>query len=400
MSFPNSNEGYDDFIDVSDDVISNSFGRINQKLEADEFNVGKITFGNLKFVFRNEDSKYSEAVNPTSIFPFKRDKTIVKIEWSRNTHPPRCGQSPAGHTFLSREKVVFKGLLEDNSTNFDVDSQAITFSVLSMDSIIKNVDTPFSDLSVSDNAETLLFTILNQTKITQFFTVDAGNINVSNNFVPDDISSLENTTCLESIQEILKIANSIMFVRDDTLYIRSRTEDVSSSFTFFGPSSDSGIENILNISGYSEGLNRTFNFWTFDGTTQSVEFADSIEKYGRRKKEISSDLITDSGKITTVLNSYLTEFGFPAKEFDLTVPMTTPIVQIGFLNKINVDYPADVLPLLDEVVARYGQAVYDEARYAKTVNSLFIAIETDWKILNISINPRSQNMVFKVREVL
>lgn len=402
MSFPKADGTYDDFIDVSDDVVEGSLGSIKQSLEANEYDVGKITFGSIKLVMRNETSKYSEAINVSSIFPFKRDQTIVKIEWSRNNYGLACGFAECGNTFLSGSKVIFKGLLEDNSTSFDVDSQEITFMVLSMDSIVNKVNTPYSSLSVSDDAETLLYKILNQTAITKYFTVDASNISVSNNFIPDSIASLENTTCLESIQEILKLANAIMFVKDDICYVRTRDVDATSSYVFYGPSSDIGIENIHNISKYNIGLNRCFNYWVWkdDSSVEPSSFSDSIEKYGQRKKEIESDLITDSDKRKAVLNDYLNEFGFPAIELTLKAPMFTEIVSLTFLNKINIDYPSDVLPAIDEITARYGQAIYGEARYATTVNSLFIPINKEWKVLNISINPRNQMIEFKLREVL
>lgn len=400
FSYPNSSDGYSDFEEVTDDVLSSSIGSISEQLEANEYDVGAITFGNIKLVFRNETAKYSEASNASSIFPYKRDKTIVKITWNRNTYPAACGNTPCGNTFLVDDVTVFKGLLEDNSTSFDVKSQTIEFQFLSMDSIISKVDTPYSSLSVSDDAETLLYTILNQTDITRFFTVSASNISVSNNFTPDSIANLEDTTCLESVQEILKMANAIMFVRNDILYIRSREADASSSFTFYGPSSDNGIENIHNISKYNVGLNRCFNYWKWEDTTLTQVFTDSITKYGLRKKDLSSALITNNTKRTNVLNSYVTEFGFPATELTLTAPMTTEIVGLGFLNRVNIDYPSEVVPTLDEQVSRYGQSVYGTNRYAKTINSLFIASTRNWKILNRKINTRTQQIEFKLREIL
>jgi len=399
ISFPFADGTYSDFEDITSDVVESSLGTLKQTLEANDLDIGKITFGGIKLVLRNETAKYSEAVNASSIFPLKRDESIIQIEWDRNEDGMHCGNSFCGHTFLSDNRVVFKGLLEDNVSSFEVDSQLQKFSILSMDSIVNKVDTPFSSLLLADTAEELLFKILDQVKITQFFTVDALNISVPNNIAMDDISSLENTDCLEAIQEILLIGNAIMFVKDDVIYIRSREEDPTSTHIFYGPSSDLGIESIHNISSYSAGLNRCFNFWTWKGTSVVQKFQDSIDKNGLRKKQLDSELVTDTGKITAILLSYLTEFGFPKTEMNLTVPMTTPTSDLTFLNKINIDYPSDVLPVKDEVTSRYGQAVYGESRYARTINSLFISIDQEWKILNITTNTKSHILTYKIREV-
>ena len=400
LSYP-TNEGYSDFIDITEDVIESSIGAIKQTLESDEFDVGKITFDNLNLTLRNEDATYSEASNATSIFPLKRDQSIIKIEWGINSFPPACGNTPCGLTFLSWPRILFKGLIEENSAAFDVESQNITFKVLGIDSIINKELTPYGLLTLGDDANTLIFKILNQDSIKKFFSVNQINIDCKNNFIADDIASLEGTSCLESIQEILKLANSIMFVKDDVIYIKAREESLDSKFTFYGASSNEGIENISQVSDYGIGLNRTWNYWDWDDDpTLNVSFVDSIDLYGRRAKSLSSKLITDSGKILNVLTSYLNEFGFPKTELTLTVPMYTPIVDLGFLDKINIDYPSEVLPTVDELSSKYGQAKYDSGyKYNRVINSLFISISKNWKILNKTIQPRKQTIEFKVREV-
>lgn len=400
LSFPNPDGTYSDFLEVTDDVLENGLGNLKQTLESNEFDVGKITFGNIDITLRNEHSRYSDALNPSSIFTHKRDETILKIVWNRNDFDMWCGNWACGYAFLSPPQIVFEGLLEDGNTEFDTDSQTIKFRFMSLDSIINKTDTPYSSLLVSDTATTLLYKILNQTKITQFFEVSPANISVSNNFVPDSIASLENKKCLDSIQEILKLANAILFVRDRVIYVRTRVPDPTPSFTFYGPASDNGIENILDISKYSIGLNRTFNYLKWANTTIVQKFDDSIALYGKREKEIDSDLITTTPKRTAVLLSYLTEFGFPIIELNLTAQLTTEISQLGFLNRIVIDYPYDILVAKDEISARYNQARYSQDKYARTVNSMFISSSRNWKILNINTNTKNHTVEYKLREVI
>lgn len=398
MSFPLSDGTYSDYTDVTEDVSENSFSSITQKLEASEYDVGKITFGNIKLKFRNEKSKYSEAINPSSIFPIKRDRTKVQITWARNTHEPICGNVRIGF-FLSSEQIIFRGLIEDSATDFNSETQEITFAVLSLDSIIAKTPTPYADLLVSDNAETLLYKILNQTDITNVLTVDALNISVANNFTPDDISELEETTCLEAIQQILIPANAVMFEKDEKIFIRSRDEDATISQTFYGASSDNGIENIVDIPRISDGLNRCFNFVVWKDTNLVAKFDDSIEIYGLRKKEIESPLITNNTKRQAVLSSYLNEFGFPKKEIELEVNLTTPISKLTFLNKVNIDFPAIALGTPNELIARYNQAVYGVSKYPLTNSATVFSAAEEWKILNKKINTRSHTATYKLRRI-
>lgn len=399
LSYPRADGSYSEYEDITRDVIETSIGTLKQALEADEFNLGKITFGNITIILDNSTARYSEAINAASLFPYKRDESRIKVTWNRNNYPAACGNTACGLTFLSHDLDVFEGLLEDNSTAFDTDSQTIKYKVLSLDSIINKTDTPFNNLSVLDDAETTLYNILNQVGITKFFNVSASNISLSYNFTPDDISILENTKCLTAVQEILNLGNAVMFVKDSAIYIQPRNPDPISSFIFYGPSSRRGIENIHNISAYKTGINKCFNKWVWEDTDLVQEFQDSQSRYGLRQQELSSDLITDDGKRLAVLNAYLVEFGFPKTEMTITVPLTSETALLTFLNKINIDYPADVLPVKDSISARYGQARYGEARYARTVNSLFIAIEQEWKILNININTSAHTLTYKLREV-
>lgn len=399
MSYPTI-EGYSDFVDITEDVLESSISSIKQALESDDFDIGKITFDNLKLTLRNEESRYSEASNASSIFPLKRDQTIIRIDWGINSFGHSCGNSPCGYTFLSYDRTLFKGLVEENSTIFDVETQNVTFKVLGLDSIINKQPTPFGDLLVTDDANTLVYKILNQPKITQFFEVNPANIDCKNNFLPDDIATLEGKNALESLQDIFLLANSIMYVRDDKIFVKARQETPESQFIFYGASSNEGIENIATVSEYGIGLNRTWNFWFWEDTDYQVSFIDSIELYGERRKGIFSELINTEAKIMIVLNSYLDEFGFPKTELTLTVPMYTPIVDLGFLDQVNIDYPSEVLPTIDEFSSKYNQARYDSGfKYNRVQNSLFISISQAWKILNRKINVKQHEIEFKVREV-
>lgn len=401
LKYPLSDSTYSDFVDITDDVLESSVGSLKQNLSSNEYDVGSIKFNKISVNLRNETARYADANNPLSVFEFKRDKSILKIEWDMNVDPAYCGSAPCGFTVLSTPIEVYKGLLEDNSSKFSVESQIITFNFLGLESIIGKTQTPFSALSVSDTMEATIYNILNQAKITDLLTVDAANINVNYDFTPDSIADLEDKTCLEALDEILLLTSSILYVKDDAIIVSDRSVGTTSVFTFYGASSDDGIENIHKISSYTLGLNRTFNFWKWKDTSVKQSFADSIDRHGLRKKEIESDLVTNSTTQTSILNALLTEFGFPKIELDITVPMTPQIVEdIFLLDKINIDYPADYRGSEDEgLPAIYGKAIYGTDTYIRAVSSLIIDIATNWKILNRNVVIKNHMITFRIREV-
>lgn len=401
MSFPNADGTYTDFVEVTDDVLDNGLSPIKKVLDSNEYDVGTLKFSKFKLSLRNEHGAYSDAITAKSIFPHKRDETIVRVLWDRNEGGSDAGACECGLTFLDPPVEIYKGLIEDNSTKFSTSKQTIKFTVLGMDSIVSKVETPYASLVLGDNIETLIYKCLNQDKIKKFFYVSPTNINVKQNFICDAIESLEDRTVLETLNELLFLSGAVLYIEEDTLYVRPRDVDVASAYTFYSSSSSLGIESIIEIEGYTIGLNRTFNMFKWADTTLKVSFLDSIERYGLRKKEIESKLIlsTNAALINTILLSLVTEFGFPVIEFELTAPLYTDTIDLKFLNKIHVDYPADYLPSFDSQASLYGVAKYGEARYARQITSLFISIEDDWKIMNKTINTKKSTVTYRLRGV-
>lgn len=400
LSYPINNSEYSDFFEITDDVNDNSSSVLRQSLANNDFDVGNIKFSNINLVLDNQRGTYSEAINPVSIFTFKRDQSILKIEWDRNVEPAYCGSSPCGLTFLSEPIEVFRGILQDNNSNFDAETQTQRFTFLGLESIIGRVQVPFSNLSVSDDFNTLIFKMLDQDSIKRFITVDQANINCGLNLVPDSIDSLEDRKILDALNDILLLAGSVLYVKDQTLFVTDRSPSADSQFTFYGPSSDLGIENLHDFSNFTLGQNRTFNFWRFEESAAKGSFQDSIDTFGFRDKALRSEIITTQPKQQQIIDFLLFEFGFPKKEVDLVVPLTSEIIKLFFLDKINIDYPADYRVDADESIqARYGSAVYGSSRYLQAISSLIVSIATDWKILNVAIDIKKLQATLKIREV-
>lgn len=400
LTIPISPNEYGEEIEITERVVEGGSSNISQKLSNNEYDVGSIKFNKISVQLINSDSFFSEASSQFSYFTYKRDASILRIQWDVNPYSLACGSAPCGYTYLSAPVNIYEGLLEDNSTKFNEDSQIITFTFLGLESIIGKVQTNFSDLLVTDNAETLLFKILNQTPITNILNLNQSNISVNENFIPDDISDLEDTTCLESIDKILFLAGAALYVQNREIIVKPRQAGAVVKYTFYGKSSNNGIENIVSLDGITTGLNRTFNFWKWEDNSVSQQFVDSIEQYGFRKKEVDSTLVTNNAKRLSILSGLINEYGFPRQELELTAPMYTPIVKdIFLLDKVKLDIPIDyVLPEDGSLPSRYGRAIYGESRYAGNISAFSVDAGDNWYILNRSINIKSRTITYRLRK--
>lgn len=387
-----------DYIEVTEDVTYNNMGRISQKIDNDRFDVGVYKFDSISFKLRNDHGKYSSVGNLESIFRFRRAGSQLKITWDINDNPPQAGVAILGRVFTGIETTVFEGIIDDDAATLDIDSQQITIRGLSSDAIFSGVETPYGSISVGDLYSDILYTLLNQAEITKYVTVDAGNINVGLDLQIDVKSELENTTVKEAIDKILFQSNSVLWIENSTVYIANRDGGGASVKTFYGQGSNNGLEDILNISDISTGLNKTFNYWTWAGTTLKSVNTSSVTANGVRKKEISFDEITNSSKRQQVIDEQRTDFSDLKQEFDLTVPLTYENLSIGILDQVRVDYPnvyraatADGLPI-------YGVAIYGTSVYPNGEFSITISPDTPFKIMGKSIDTKNQQIIFNVKE--
>jgi hypothetical protein len=391
----------DDFIEITDDVEQNSLGNISRKLENNEFDVGIFRYSDIQVTLRNDHGRYNGEDDLNSIFIHGRAGSIVKVTWEPS-YGPWCGVAVCGEETLNDDElIVYEGILNDDAFTTDIATQKAQFKILGFEASFSKVIVPYDDLVLTDTVDEWIYAILNQAEITQYLTVSLANIVPGNNLIPDAKAHLENASGKEALDELLFISNSILYVVDRVVYVKNRNATPTVIKTFYGQASDIGIENIQNISQFREGLNRTFNFWTWENTTLAVFDQSSVDEYGYRKREVSSEAITDNTKITTALNALKTEFAFPKKELLLATPYTIEINALTFLDRIAIDYPTVVYPVLGEELSTYdGASEYDnESYYAEAAFSLTLDTTTNWKILGIDINMKQQLAVFQLREI-
>ncbi|MCB0421148.1 MAG: hypothetical protein KDD61_09130 [Bdellovibrionales bacterium] len=389
-----------DYQEVTNDVDFNGFSNISENLDNDEYNVGSFKFNSFRLNLTNEHGKYSDVETVASIFRYRRGGSKVKVNWQIQDYQSICGVAIAGKAKLTPEVTVFEGILNDDATRLDIQSQKISFSVIGIDSIFNETETPYSSLTNGDLFSEALLAVLDQAKITEYLTVSASNISVSLDLAIDDVSPFENTTVKESLDQLLFSSNSVLYIKNNVVYITSRDPQGSSVKTFYGQGSQEGIESIIKISNISTGRNKVFNYWTWADTALVSQSSTSIEDNGLRKKEISFDAVTNSSKRQSILDSQKTEFSDLKQEFSIDIELSYENIEIDLLNVIKIDYST---PLISSSpgseVPIYGLGIYGEASYPVGFYSILIDESQNFKVIGKSINTKNQVLTLNLREV-
>lgn len=387
-----------DWIEVSDDVDMSGISAMKQSLDNSEYDIGIFKNSNMAITLMNYNGAYSDVGQPGSIFKARRSNSLVRIAWEIMHHDVICGFCTCGEVALSEEVVAFEGLLDDTGLKQDADEQNLQFKVLGKESIFGEVIVPFADISAGDTFEEILFTILNQTAVTDLLTVSALNISCQVNSVTDSVAALENKTVREALAFILRDSSSVLYIQDDTIYVSPRTATADVKYTFYGQGALSGMENIIDLSDYKIGLNRLFNFVTWKDTTLKAQDLSSITNYGYKKKEIETALITDTTKRQAILDAVKDEFKNPKREFIIKTPIDYTTIALKVLDRVTVDYPN--VPINDFAsIPLWDLAVWDSAVYPYEVLPIAIESNAAFKILSKDIDPANQELAFYLREV-
>jgi hypothetical protein len=391
---------YTGFIDITTDINFNSISKLSQKLDNNSFDVGVLRFGDISLSARNDHGRFSDVGSSASIFKYKRSGSLVRITWLDTNNPFICGFSVCGLDKLQSEITLFEGILNDESTTSDAESQETTFQVLAYESILDKMIVPYASISNGDLISQVIYVLLNQPYLTDLVSVDVGNISCSVDVTIDDKTNLENKTVKEGLDLLLEISNSILYIDNaNVLYVMPRNPTSEVQANFYGPSSVDGIQNIVKLSALRSGLNKMFNYWTWKDVTNLSEDSTSTLKYGARKKEIGDTIITDGTKVDSILDASLAEFKNPKQEFDLTVIMDDSSVGLFILDKITIDYPTIYSSARDQTISVYGLSVYGYSYYPLTKSGIIISPLVDYKIMGRSIDLKAQLITLSIREV-
>lgn len=398
--FNDDGEYLDDYIEVTRDVATLGSPRV--AVDNTEFDVGVVKNSGFNVTLRNDHGKYSEVNELKSIFRTTRKNSLIKITWDFRDRDLLAGFFQCGREPLGGEYLVFEGLINEVTSAADIQAQQATFAVLGFDSLLSEIEVPFSSINDGDLFSTAIYTMLNQAPFTDHVTVNLANITPSTDLAIDDKTTLENKTVGQVLKQILLAANSVLYIKSNTVYVVPRDESATLMFTFYGQASRNN-ENILNIPKFRDGMNRVFNLWQWEELPDVVaRDVVSIETYGAKPKVMKLDIISDSStsKIQTILDANRDEFAFPKIELDLETPLWYDVLALEILDKVNIDYPTVYISFDGNPLPRYDQGpIYDGTyRYPHSQWSLTLGTETTFKIMGKKIDVKKQTILFNLRE--
>ena len=398
--FTDSGEYASEYTEITSDVAS--LGDPKQAIDNTDFNVGVIRNNGLSLTLRNDLGYYSDVNDIKSVFRHTRKNTQVKITWDFRSYDLICGFFRVNREPLGGEVTVFEGLINDVTTFNKVNLQQAVFTVLGLESLLDDIETPYSSISNGDTFQSVLYACLNQAPFNELITVSLANISPAVDLAIDDKTNLENQTVGQTLQDLLLAANSVLYIKNRAVYVSSRAASTDSMFTFYGQASNNGLENIIDVPKFRDGVSRMFNLWTWTGTAFDARDTSSISLYGVRPKTMKLELVDDgsSAKIQSILNANRDEFAFPKRELDLETPIWYDSLELNILDKVNIDYPTIFIPFDGGDLPRYGIDAYDgTARYPYEQWALTLDADTDFKIMAKKINVAKQTILFSLREI-
>lgn len=398
--FDASGDYVSEFLDISEDVLD--VGDIQIGIDNTEYDVGSVKNSSLKIKLRNDTGKYSDIDDFLSIFEFSRKNSIVRVEYRKNVDPLIAGFFLPGQKPLDNNIVIFEGLLNEVTSSSDIKNQFANFTVLGYESVLGETQVPYSSITGTDDYQDIMFACLNQAPFNELVTVNIVNINPGLDIAIDSRDDLENKNVGEVLARLLLDTASVFYIKDGMAIVSNREPTVELKRTFYGQSAIEGVEDILNIPTYRDGVNRVKNFWRWRDTSLKSEDTTSIGIYGSQVRELESALINSASttKIQSILDDYKDSFKDQKVELDLVVPMKTQYLDLQILDRVKVDYPTVYEAPDGSVIARYGLSVYGEDRYPNGRWNLVIdPDQLAFKIINEKLSPKNKTITFKLREI-
>lgn len=399
--FTSDGTAYDDWIEVTADVVGGSVGAIQRSLDVSDFDIGVYTNSAVALTLRNDQGRYSDIENTSSIFRFKRGDSLVKVTWDLADWDYFAGLSRSDE-IQGGEVTVFEGLLNDDGAEMQLVDRDVSFNILGYESVFERSLAP--DWTTSPPADNLALTLItevlsvvNASLTTPIITVDALRIATANAVAWDDLTVFENRTCAEVLRDLLLASNSVLYMDGAIPVVSGRDPSASVDHTFYGPGSSAGPESICSIDAIRNGLNRTFNFvrWTDEALLSKDDT--SIARVGVRKKDVSIDGITSTPSKQGVLDAIRTEFSEPRQEFKLVTPINYEVLALQLLARISIDYP--VIPVSTDSLALYEIAEYGVANYPLDISSFEILTTDHYKVLGIDIDLNGNNATLYLRRI-
>lgn len=401
-----------DYVDVTQDLLS--IGDIQIGIDNTEFDVGMIRASSFNITLKNNEGEYSSAENPTSIFRNRIKDTMVKVTWDIRDKGLTAGFFRAGEEALGGEAELFEGLVNTANAASKIKDQTVTFVCLGFESMLNEDVVVYHDIPDIYALSELLFDNFTHadSRLKKYATayppISFDTLTPSFDYPPnvgDLLANYQNKMVGEVIGSWLLGANSVMYLKKDqlapegkpyTIYVKGRDPTPDVKFIFRGYGSALGIENIIDIPKFSDGVNRIFNFWVW-----AELFASDIAsrlKWGTKKKEVNVPLLFESDR-QEALDVNLEEFSDPKRELEIETPIWYDTLALDILDRIAIDLPAIIVPADGEAIPRYGYATYGDFVYPDITEIISFDTSVNFKILQKKVNISKQTITFKIREI-
>lgn len=369
-------------VDVSDWIADGGIGETNRELDEGDYQfASQYVFGDVKLLGLNHKGRWSGPEVATSYFPYSRDLAKVEIQFQDR-----------GGTY----STIFRGVTNEEATRENVAEEAVEFSVLSLDSVLRKNTVSSGALTNGMLFSAAIKALINVPRVTTVLTYSAANINVDLDLAVDDASAMENLTTWDALQALLAAANSVLYVNDSgAIIVKSRTDNGGSAVGFYGPQDMFGRENIISISSYNTGLHRAFNSVVVNGEVASE--SDYSDKFGARMIDFTFGFVTSTVSAGLIAARMLREFKAPKIEFILEVS-ANDAEGLDLLDLALVDYGPQLRPANGDKLPVYGAAVYGADLYPVTIGSFRIPSQYAFKIIGIKKIPASGTAQIKLRQ--
>lgn len=372
---------YGDEIEISDYVANASLGAVTKNTDSDDNSIGEYLLGSFNLSCANFCGQFNEG-DPRSFFPFKRDNSKIRVVYFDS---------------LTSSSASFKGLVSDEGTVQDAESDLIKIKVLALENILRKTQVAAGRIGTNYSFSDAIKAILSQRELRSVLTYDATKIGVGLDLTVDDEAPFANISIWEALKQLLIASNSVVFIDDETINVRARDYDTGNISYFYGPGDTLDRENIIRISNYNNGAHRIFNSVVINEDTTYTDTT-SANWFGLSQIEFELLFMTDSNKKTRIARTLVEQFRYPRIEFMMTVP-TQLANQVDFFDTIGVSHPIKSKPYGDMHGSLWDTARYDTAEDVYNVDFGGTTIDgrLAFKIIQRIENPKEFTTTLKMR---
>jgi len=381
---PRSGENtYGDEYQVDAEIAKNGLKVMKKSIDSSDYDVGVYVFGDITLKILNKDGIYGDETDARSIFCYSRDLAKVRVVYS----------DAAG------EIDRFHGLINEDATREDFDSEMLEFRVLSNSSVIRTTKIAGGLVTSGILSSVAIGSILNQSKITSVLNFNASDVNVDIDVIVDDGSVFDNLAVSGGLDKLLLATNSVMIIDEsDNIIIKSRAETSKDILSLYGPYDEKARQNITSLKKYNSGKHRTFS---------SVRVNDEVETdngftldFGFRQKKISLDFISDVGTSRDIAERILREFRVPKFEVEVAIP-TRVARDVELLDRVSLNYPLRVKRVSEKFLPIVGDTKIGDSEMPlpASYGNNSIPPEVAFKVVAIAENPKNFETVLKLRQM-